>query len=198
MDVENWSNCYPTRIRTRFFITFLSSWKALVRTSGLMDGFQTKTAFAIVIAPGNGTGNNILVKLESLGEKIRIDRPGSEPNTAFAMMITPGFWLLKPANATALVFCFPHRFLVLVSPLSRRRFLLLLLILFFFRDEEDRLELLGDCNSVCLLLQNLARELGIETHSTYLKRCSRLCSLLNRFDEGASLRILLPHFYGQR
>ena len=29
---------------------------------------------------------------------------GLDPKTAFAMVINPGFWLLRPANATALVF----------------------------------------------------------------------------------------------
>lgn len=28
---------------------------------------------------------------------------GLDPKTAFAMVITPGFWLLRPAKATALV-----------------------------------------------------------------------------------------------
>lgn len=28
---------------------------------------------------------------------------GFDPKTAFATVMTPGFWLLRPANATALV-----------------------------------------------------------------------------------------------
>ena len=51
---------------SRYSTTPLSSWKALMRTSGLMGGLDPKTAFAIVI--------------------------------------TPGFWLLRPEKATTLVF----------------------------------------------------------------------------------------------
>ncbi|KAK8496937.1 hypothetical protein V6N13_064192 [Hibiscus sabdariffa] len=47
----------------RCVTTFLSNWKAFVRTSGLIGGF--------------------------------------DPKTALAMVITPAFWLLSPANATA-------------------------------------------------------------------------------------------------
>ena len=54
---QNWDWRYST--------TFLSTWKAFLRTSADIAGF--------------------------------------DPNTAFAMVITPGFWLLNEAMATAFV-----------------------------------------------------------------------------------------------
>jgi hypothetical protein len=45
----------------------------------------------------------ILSQLERLGENIRVNR-WIRPKDAFALVMTPGFWLLKAAIATALVF----------------------------------------------------------------------------------------------
>lgn len=42
--------------------------------------------------------HHILVQLKCLGQNIRLI-DGFDPNTALAIVITPGFWLLKPAVA---------------------------------------------------------------------------------------------------
>ncbi|KAK8482232.1 hypothetical protein V6N13_027121 [Hibiscus sabdariffa] len=65
----------------RCVTTFLSNWKAFVRTSGLIGGF--------------------------------------DPNTALAMVITPAFWLLSPANATAAVF--PRLYWKWIKPIGKTK-----------------------------------------------------------------------------
>ncbi|KAK8628084.1 hypothetical protein V6N13_063796 [Hibiscus sabdariffa] len=61
--------------------TFLSNWKAFVRTSGLIGGF--------------------------------------DPKTSLEMVITPAFWMLSPANATAVVF--PRLYWKWIKPMGKTK-----------------------------------------------------------------------------